>query len=178
MFSALVRIGHQKKIMENFLFTIVNRFAHRLSRCVGRYSRKTWQILEKMANGFSLKGILVFWSGFIGVGVWAFQSGDPSKLLYPTNSFGQICGQANLDDHKSIIIPSSVHHPTIIIQHHTIILPISYNHHTASWRHYNIIIQSSNIIIRSSYYPLGRSIISSFSTLLWPYKGGIEWENF
>ena len=34
-----------------------------------------------------------------GVGVWAFRSGDPSKLLFPTNSFGQICGQANPDDH-------------------------------------------------------------------------------
>ena len=47
-----------------------------------------------------------------GVGVWAFRSGDPAKLLYPTNSFGQICGQVDPDYHQG--------HQTINVNHHLI----------------------------------------------------------
>ena len=47
-----------------------------------------------------------------GVGVWAFRSGDPAKLLYPTNSFGQICGQVDPDYHHR--------HLTINVNHHLI----------------------------------------------------------
>ena len=47
-----------------------------------------------------------------GVGVWAFRSGDPAKLLYPTNSFGQICGQVDPDYHHR--------HQTINVNHHLI----------------------------------------------------------
>ena len=47
-----------------------------------------------------------------GVGVWAFRSGDPAKLLYPTNSFGQICGQVDPDYHHrhlTIIVNNEQH---------------------------------------------------------------------
>jgi len=32
------------------------------------------------------------------IAVWGVRNGDPTKLMYPTNSFGQICGQGELAD--------------------------------------------------------------------------------
>ena len=37
-----------------------------------------------------LISFLVLW-GFIAI--WAFTYGDPSKLMYPTDSFGDVCGR-------------------------------------------------------------------------------------
>ena len=32
------------------------------------------------------------------IACWGLQNGDPSKLMYPTNSFGEICGQGSQKD--------------------------------------------------------------------------------
>ena len=42
-----------------------------------------------------LIAFVVLW---VMVGMWGVQNGDPTKLMYPTNSFGQICGQGGLSD--------------------------------------------------------------------------------
>lgn len=36
---------------------------------------------------------IVFLCGWIGIGIWAFGQGNPSRLIYPSNSFGEICGR-------------------------------------------------------------------------------------
>ena len=36
-----------------------------------------------------LISFLVVW---VFIAIWAFQFGDPSKLMYPTDSFGDVCG--------------------------------------------------------------------------------------
>lgn len=38
---------------------------------------------------------LVFLGGWIAVGIWAFGQGNPSRLIYPSNSYGEICGRGN-----------------------------------------------------------------------------------
>ena len=38
---------------------------------------------------------LVLWAM---IAAWGAQHGDPTKLMYPTNSFGQICGQGQQAD--------------------------------------------------------------------------------
>ena len=37
-----------------------------------------------------LISFLVVW---VFISIWAFQFGDPSKLMYPTDSFGDVCGR-------------------------------------------------------------------------------------
>ena len=39
-----------------------------------------------------LISFIVLW-GFIAI--WAFNYGDPSKLMYPTDSFGDVCGRGD-----------------------------------------------------------------------------------
>ena len=42
-----------------------------------------------------LVAFLVLW---VMIAIWGVQNGDPTKLMYPTNSFGQICGQGDHAD--------------------------------------------------------------------------------
>ena len=42
-----------------------------------------------------LIGFVVLW---LMIALWGFNNGDPSKLMYPTDSFGNICGRGELAD--------------------------------------------------------------------------------
>ena len=41
-------------------------------------------------------GLLIsFIAVWVLIAIWAFQFGDPSKLMYPTDSFGDVCGRGD-----------------------------------------------------------------------------------
>ncbi len=37
--------------------------------------------------------LLVFVGGWLATGVYAFANGNPDRLVYPSNSKGEICGR-------------------------------------------------------------------------------------
>ena len=39
--------------------------------------------------------LLVFVGGWAAVSVYGFQNGDPERLIYPSNSRGEICGRGD-----------------------------------------------------------------------------------
>ena len=41
---------------------------------------------------------VVFLVAWVVVGVWAFANGDPNRLVYPSNSKGEICGRGDYAD--------------------------------------------------------------------------------
>ena len=52
---------------------------------------KSWQYKTLVKHG----SCLIVLMGLIGVAIYAFSHGNSSRLLYPTNSKGELCGQHN-----------------------------------------------------------------------------------
>ena len=150
--------------------------------CLVEISCSSWQQLTDYTSlGVDIIDSIKY-CAFIGIGIWAFQSGDPSKLLFPTNSFGQICGQANPHWHQNhqntIMGPSPYKNDTLSSpskpssnQEHVTMMQVSC--HLCRNHHLEIDHISAKCHL-CRYPPPGRSSIPSLPTLLWSHKGKID----
>ena len=60
---------------------------------------KSWQYKTLVKHG----SCLIVLMGLIGVAIYAFSHGNPSRLLHPTNSNGELCGQHNQTDKPNLL---------------------------------------------------------------------------
>ena len=59
---------------------------------------KCWQDIISVKNGSCLIVLIIT----ICVAIYAFSHGNPSRLLHPTNSNGELCGQHNQTDKPNL----------------------------------------------------------------------------